>query len=332
MTIDIGRRRFISALSGATVAWPLAARAQQPTMPVVGILDPGSLESSARKMAGFLNGLNAAGYIDGKNVAIEYHFLEGHYDRVAEVLAELIHKSVAVIAIPGFQVAALAAKAATATIPIVFGVAEDPVQLGLVASLARPGGNATGVNSFAQEIGAKRLRLFHELVPTARRMAVLVNPNNTSATETTLRDVQDAAPTLGLQTRTLTASTIAEINAAFAALTQERPDALFVAPDGFLNSRGVQFAILAARERIPACYTTREIVAVGGLMSYGTAIAEVFRKVGLYTGTILKGDKPAELPVLQEIKFEFVINVQTARALNIEMPPAVLSIADEVIE
>jgi putative ABC transport system substrate-binding protein len=326
------RRREFITLIGGSLAWPLAARAQQPTMPVIGLLDPGSVESSARKIAGFLKGLNSTGYIDGKNVTIDYHLLEGHYDRVAEVLADLVHKSAAVIAIPGFQVAALAAKAETATIPVVFGVAEDPVKLGLVANLALPGGNATGVNSFVQEIGAKRLRLIHELVPTARRVAVLVNPSNASATEATLRDVQDAAPVLGLQITTLSATTIAEINAAFAALAQNRPDVLFVAPDGFLNSRAVQFAILAARERIPAAYTNREAVSAGGLMSYGTDLAEVFRKVGVYTGRILQGDKAADLPVLQETKFEFVINIQTARALNIEVPPAVLSIADEVIE
>ena len=326
------RREFITLLGGAASAWPSAARTQQAAIPVIGLLDPGSVDSSARKLAGFVKGLNSAGYIDGKNVAIEYHLLEGQYDRVPEVLADLVHKSVAAIVIPGFQVAALVAKAATATIPIVFGVAEDPVKLGLVANLARPGGNATGVNSFAQEIGAKRLRLLHELVPTAHRVAVLVNPNNASATETTLRDVQDAAPVLGLQVMILNATTIAEINSAFAALARDRPDALFVAPDGFLNSRAVQFAILSARERIPASYSNRETVAVGGLMSYGTDLAEVFSKVGVYTGRILKGEKPTELPVLQETKFEFVINVQTARALNIEVPPSVLSIADEVIE
>ena len=242
------RREFITLLGGAASAWPSAARTQQAAIPVIGLLDPGSVDSSARKLAGFVKGLNSAGYIDGKNVAIEYHLLEGQYDRVPEVLADLVHKSVAAIVIPGFQVAALVAKAATATIPIVFGVAEDPVKLGLVANLARPGGNATGVNSFAQEIGAKRLRLLHELVPTAHRVAVLVNPNNASATETTLRDVQDAAPVLGLQVMILNTTTIAEIKAAFAALARDRPDALFVAPDGFLNSRAVQFAILSARD------------------------------------------------------------------------------------
>jgi putative ABC transport system substrate-binding protein len=325
------RREFVTLLGGATLASPLAARAQA-TMPVIGLLDPGSSETSARKLAGFLKGLNSTGYIDGKNVSIDYHWLEGHYDRASAVLADLVNKPAAVIAIPGFQVAALAAKAATSTIPIVFGVAEDPVKLGLVANLARPGGNMTGVNSFVQEIGTKRLRLLHELVPKAIRVAVLVNPGNASATETTLHDMQDATPLIGVQTQTLRASTIGEINAAFAVLAQDRPDALFVAPDGFLNSRGVQLAILAARERIPASYTNRETVAVGGLMSYGTDLAEVFREVGVYAGRILKGEKPAELPVLQETKFEFVINLQTARALNIDVPSAVLSIADEVIE
>ena len=301
-------------------------------MPVIGFLDPGSSETSARKLAGFLKGLNSTGYIDGKNVSIDYHWLEGRYDRVPGVLADLVRKRVAVIAIPGFQVAALAAKAATTTIPIVFGAAEDPVELGLVANLAHPGGNTTGTNSFVQEIGAKRLRLLHELVPKAVRVAVLVNPSNASATEITLHDMQVAAPLIGVQTQTLRASTIGEINAAFAVLARDRPDALFVAPDGFLNSRGVQLAILAARERIPSSYTNRETVAAGGLMSYGTDLAEVFREVGVYAGRILKGEMPADLPVLQETKFEFVINLQTARAIGIEVPPAVLSVADEVIE
>jgi putative tryptophan/tyrosine transport system substrate-binding protein len=326
------RREFIRLLGGAVMASPSLARAQQPAMPVIGFLDPGSSESSARKLAGFLKGLNSTGYIDGKNVAIDYHWLEGRYDRAREVLADLIRTQVAVLAIPGFQVAALAAKAATATVPVVFGAAEDPVKLGLVANLARPSGNMTGVNSFVQEIGAKRLRLLRELVPRANRIAVLVNPGNESSAETTLRDVQDAASVIGLHIQTLRASTIGEINAAFATLAQDRPDALFVAPDGFLTSRGVQLAILAARERIPASYNNRETVAVGGLMSYGTDLAEVFRQVGVYTGRILKGEKPSELPVMQETRFEFVINVQTARALSIDVPPAVLSIADEVIE
>ena len=228
--------------------------------------------------------------------------------------------------------AALAAKAATAAIPIVFGVGDDPVKLGLVASLARPGGNATGINSFVQEVVAKRLRLLHELVPKAVRMAVLVNPANASSAESVLREVQQAAPTIGLQIQILSASTIGEIDAAFAALVRERSDALFVAGDAFFFDRRVQFAILTARDRIPTAYSVRELVAAGGLMSYGPDLAEMFRQVGVYTGSILKGAKPADLPVLQSTKFEFVINLQTARALGIDVPPGVLAIADEVIE
>ena len=225
-----------------------------------------------------------------------------------------------------------AAKAATATIPIVFGVAGDPVQLGLVDSLARPGGNATGVNFLAEEVAAKRLRLLHELVPKAARVAVLVNPANAAATENTLRDLHEAAPIIGLQIQVLKATTIGEIDGAFALLARERPDALFVGPDGFFSSRRVQFAILAARERIPAAYTQRGYVAAGGLMSYGTDQLDMSRQVGVYSGRILKGAKPTDLPVQQSTKFEFVINVQTVRALGIEVPPSVLSIADEVIE
>jgi putative ABC transport system substrate-binding protein len=239
---------------------------------------------------------------------------------------------VAVIATPGSGQVALAAKAATMTIPIVFGVGEDPVRLGLVASLARPGGNATGINFFLSEVVAKRLRLLHDLVPKAVRVAVLVNPANTSATKSTLRDVQEAAPTIGLQIQIVNATTIGEIDAAFATLARERPDALFVAPDAFFNSRRVQFATLTARDKIPATYPNRDFVAAGGLMSYGTDRADAYHQVGVYIGRILKGAKPADLPVLQMSKFEFVINLQTARALGIEVPPAVLSIADEVIE
>jgi putative ABC transport system substrate-binding protein len=228
--------------------------------------------------------------------------------------------------------AALAVKAATTTIPIVFGVGEDPVQLGLVASFARPGGNATGINFFSREVGAKRLRLLHDLVPKAVRVAVLLNPGNASSAETTLRDMQEAAPTIGLQIRILNAAKIGEIDAAFAALARERPDALFVAPDGFFGSRGVQFATLTAVHRIPAAYSNRGTVAVGGLMSYGTDLTETFHQVGVYTGRILKGAKAADLPVMQSTKFELVINLQTARALGIEVPSGLLASADEVIE
>jgi putative ABC transport system substrate-binding protein len=326
------RRAFITLLGGAAVAWPLAARGQQPALPVVVFLHPGASEVGARDVAAFRRGLQESGYVEGQNVTIEYQWLEGQYDRLPAVMGDLVRRPVAVIAIPGSGPATRAAKAATATIPIVFGVAGDPVQLGLVDSLARPGGNATGVNFLAEEVAAKRLRLLHELVPKAARVAVLVNPANAAATENTLRDLHEAAPIIGLQIQVLKATTIGEIDGAFAMLARERPDALFVGPDGFFSSRRVQFAILAARERIPAAYTQRGYVAAGGLMSYGTDQLDMSRQVGVYSGRILKGAKPADLPVQQSTKFEFVINIQTARALGIEVPPSVLSIADEVIE
>jgi putative tryptophan/tyrosine transport system substrate-binding protein len=325
------RRQFITLLGGAAVAWPLTGRAQQPALPVVAFIREGSADASARFAAAFRKGLNETGYVEGQNVTVGYHWLEGQYDRLPALMADLVRQQVAVIATIG-NVTSLAAKAATATIPIVFGVGDDPVKLGLVASLARPGGNATGINFFVQEVVAKRLRLLHELVPKAVRVAVLVNPRNASAAESTLRGVQEAAPAIGLQTQILNASTIGEIDAAFATLARERPDALFVAGDAFFLDRRVQFATLTARDRIPAAYSVREPVAAGGLMSYGTDIADVFRQVGVYTGSILKGAKPADLPVLQSTKFEFVINLQTARALGIEVPPGVISVADEVIE
>jgi putative ABC transport system substrate-binding protein len=332
MAIGIGRRQFISVLGGAAVAWPLAASAQQPALPVVGVVNLGAAAANAPYTAAFRKGLNETGSIEGQDVTVEYHWLEGQYDRLPALAADLVRRRVAVIAIPGNAPASLAAKAATATIPIVFGVPEDPVQLGLVASLARPGGNATGINFFVQEVAAKRLRLLRDLVPKAVRIAVLVNPANASSTGPTLRDLQDAAPSIGLQIQILNASTIGEIDAAFATIASERPDALFVAADGFFSSRSVQFATLTARDRIPAAYPDSRFVEAGGLMSYGTDLAEMFRQVGVYTGRILKGAKPADLPVLQSTKFEFVINLQTARALGIEVPPTVLSIADEVIE
>ena len=331
MAIGIGRRAFTAGL-GAAAAWPLTAHAQQPVLPVVGFIRNGSADANARNVAAFRKGLNETGYVEGQNVTVEYHWLEGQYDRLPALMADLVRRQVAVIATPGSTPAALAAKAATATIPIVFGVGEDPVQLGLVASLARPGGNATGINFFVAEVVAKRLRLLHDLVPKAVRIAVLVNPANATLTEPTLREVQEAAPTIGLQIQILNATTIGEIDAAFATLARERPDALFVAPDAFFTSRRVQFATLTARDRIPATYSQRDLVDSGGLMSYGTDLADAFRQVGVYTGKILKGAKPADLPVLQSTKFEFVINLQTARALGIEVPSGVLAIADEVIE
>jgi putative ABC transport system substrate-binding protein len=325
------RRDFITLLGGAA-AWPVAARAQQPAMPVVEFLDPGSADSSARYVAAFRKGLSENSYVEGQNVTVEYRYLEGQYDRLPGLMADLVRRRVAVIATSGGIVLALAAKAATATIPIVFGVGQDPVKLGLAASLARPGGNATGINFLTAEVDAKRLGLLHELVPKAVRVAVLVNPANTSLAETLLRDVKEAAPTIGVQIRSLNAATISEIDAAFATLARERPDALFVAPDGFFTSRRGQLVTLTAINKIPAVYGQRDYVAAGGLMSYGTRIADMYRQVGVYTGSILKGAKPADLPVVQSTKFELVINLQTARALGIEVPPGLLAIADEVIE
>jgi putative ABC transport system substrate-binding protein len=324
------RREFFGVLCGAA-AWPLAARAQQPAMPVIGVLNAASPDGSADRLRAFRQGLKDTGYIEGQNVTVEYHWLQGQYDRLPALMAELVRRRVAVIAMPAFTAAAPAAKAATTTIPIVFGVAEDPVKLGLVASLARPGGNATGINFLASEVVAKRLGLLHDLVPKAVRVAVLINPANATTAETTLRDMPEAARVLGLQITVLNAGTSREIEAAFATLVRDRADALFVAPDGFFSSRRVQFATLAAHHRVPAAYFLREFVEVGGLMSYGIDILDVFRHVGAYTGQILKGAKPADLPVLQSTKFEFVINLQTARALGLELPPTLLAAA-EVIE
>jgi putative ABC transport system substrate-binding protein len=326
------RRQFIALLGSAAAAGPLAARAQQSTLPVVAFVREGSADGSARFAATFRKGLNETGYVEGQNVTVEYHWLEGgQYDRLPALMADLVRRQVAVIATLG-NVPALAAKAATATIPIVFSVADDPARLGLVTSLARPAGNATGFNILVQEVTAKRLRLLHDLVPKAVRIAVLINPANASSTESTVREVQKAAPTMELQIQFLNASTIGEIDAAFVTLARERSDALFVAGDAFFTSRSGQFAILTARDRIPAAYPIREFVAAGGLMSYGTDFVDMFRQAGVYTGSILKGAKPADLPVLQSTKFEFVINLQTARALGIEVPPGVISVADEVIE
>jgi ABC-type uncharacterized transport system substrate-binding protein len=326
------RRREFIVLLGTTAAWPLAARAQQSSLPVVAFVSSRSADASVRVAGAFRKGLNETGYVEGQNVTVEYHWLEGQYDRLPTVFADLVHRQVAVIAIPGSTPATLAAKAATAKIPIIFGVAEDPVRLGLVANLARPGGNATGVNFFVGELIAKRLRLLHDMLPRAIRIAVLVNPSNVSNTETTLRIVREAARAIGLQTEIVNATTISEIDAVFANFARERPDALFVAPDGFLVSRAVQFAMLSARDKIPAAYPERDMATVGGLMSYGTDVADMYRQVGVYSGSILKGSKPADMPVLQSTKFEFVINLQTARALGIEVPSGLLSIADEVIE
>jgi len=330
MTVTIGRRELLVAL-GAAAVWPRAARAQQPATPVVGLVNARSPEASERQVAAFRKGLNEAGCVEGQNMTVEYHWLNGQYDRLPSLMADLVRR-VAVIATPGATLPALAAKAATATVPIVFGVAEDPVGLGLVASFARPGGNATGINIFLNELVAKRLGLLHELVPKAVRVAVLVNPANAPSAEATLRDLPEAARAIGLQTQVLNASTSREIEAAFATLVRERADALFVAPDAFFISRRVQFVTLAARYGIPTAHNAREEVEAGGLMSYGTDNLDMWRHVGGYTGQILKGAKPADLPVLQSTKFEFVINLQTARALGLEVPPQLLASVDEVIE
>jgi putative ABC transport system substrate-binding protein len=324
------RREFITLLGGAAATWPLAAHAQQPALPVVGFVNMGSDRAST--MAAFRNGLGEAGFVEGRNVTIEYHFLEGQFDRLPTLMADLVRRRVAVIATSASATAALAAKAATATIPIVFAAGDDPVKLGLVASLTRPSGNATGINFFSEEVIAKRLGLLHELAPKAVRVAVLVNPANVTTAEAILRNVQEAAHHIGLQIQVLNASTSREIDAAFATLASERLDALFVAPDSFFTGRRAQFVTLAARDRIPVAYGAREIVLAGGLVSYGTDFADTLRQVGAYTGRILKGVKPADLPVVQSTKFEFVINLQTARALGIEVPPGLLAIADEVIE
>jgi putative ABC transport system substrate-binding protein len=326
----VNRREFIAMIGGAAAAWPLAARAQQ--TPVIGFVSARTPEASVRATGAFRKGLNEAGYVEGQNVTVEYHWLAGQYDRLPVLMADLVRRRVDAIATPGSNPASLAAKAATATIPIVFSVGEDPVKLGLVRSLARPGGNATGINFFSQELVSKRLGLLHELVPKATRVAVLVNPANGPSAETTLRAVPEAARAIGLQVQVLNASTSRDIETAFATLGRDRADALFIAPDGLFTTRRGQLATLAARDRIPTSCSNREMAEAGLLMSYGTDTLDAFRQAGVYTGQILKGAKPADLPVLQSTKFEFVINLQTARALGIEVPNAIQLLADEVIE
>jgi putative ABC transport system substrate-binding protein len=327
------RRDFINLIAGSAAAWPLVARAQQqPLVPVVGLVNPRSPDTSARHSAAFRNGLGESGYVEGQNIMVEYHWLNGRYDHLPLVIGDLVRRRVAVIATPGSTPAALKAEAETTTIPIVFGIAADPVTLGLVGSLARPGGNATGISILTTEVSAKRLGLFHELVPKAARVAVLVNPANAPVAEGTLWGLPDAARAIGLQIQILNASSSREIEAAFDNLMRDRGDILFVAPDAFFISQRAQFAALALRYRIPTAFTTREEVEAGGLMSYGTDNVDMWRQVGVYTGQILKGAKPADLPVLQSTKIELVINLQTARALGLDVPPSLLARADEVIE
>ena len=319
-------------LLGGAAAWPLAAHAQQSAMPVVGVLSPQSLTSAAQSLDAFRRGLAEAGYVDGQNVTIDYRLTEGRYDRLAEQAADLVRRQVSVIATPGNLASALTVKAATQTIPIVFGVNDDPVKLGLVASLARPGGNATGINFFAAEVAAKRLALLRELVPNSARLAVLVNPANASAAASTLKHIEPAARALGMQFQSYNAGTSREVDAAFATLVREGSDALFVAPEGFFTMRRVQLVHLATRHVIPTAYSNRQFVEVGGLISYGTSLVDMYRQVGVYTGRVLKGAKPADLPVVQASKFELVINAQTARLFGLTVPDKLLVAADEVIE
>ena len=323
-------RKFISLLGGAA-AWPLAARGQQSAVPVIGFLNITSPDGYAERLRGFRQGLKDTGHVEGENVAIEYRWAEDQPDRPS-LATELVRRQVAVIATLGTTNSALAAKAATTTIPIVFAVGEDPVRLGLVVSLARPAGNLTGINFFNSELTAKRLELLHELVPTATRVAVLINPTEAANAETTVRDVQSAAHAIGLQIQVHNASTSREIEAVFATFGHARPDALFVVGDALFNSRRVQLVHLATRYGIPATFGSRVYPEVGGLMSYGTNIMDAFRQAGVYTGRILKGAKPAELPVVQSTKFELIINHPAARMLGITVPPSLLSVADEVIE
>jgi putative ABC transport system substrate-binding protein len=324
------RREFITLVGGAA-AWPLAARAQQPAMPVIGFIYSASPDPVAHRLRAFRQGLKETGYVEGENIVIEYRWAESRIDRLPEMVVDLIRRQVTVLAAMS-GVAAVAAKAANTTIPIVFVAGEDPVRLGLVASLARPGGNLTGINFMSGELAAKRLELLRELVPAATRVAVLVNPADEMTTKSTLRDVETAARTIGLQIQVLNASTSGEIDAAFATLVRERPDALFVGSDAFFNNRRVQLVHLASRHAVPATYAGRDFAVAGGLISYGADITDAYREVGVYAGRILKGAKPADLPVVQSSKFELVINAPTARMLGLTVPPTLLARADEVIE
>jgi len=326
------RRHFIVGLGLGAAIGPIGAQAQQSAIPVIGFLDPRSPDALGERLRGFRQGLKEAGYVEGENVTILYQWGENQFDRVPDMAADLIRRPVTVLVASGGPAVALKVKAATTSIPIVFLAAEDPVRLGLVTSVARPGGNLTGINFFSSELVAKRLELLRELVPKAARVAVLVNPTNSQNTESTLRDIEPAARAMGLQILVLKARSSREIDAAFASVAQDRPDALFVGGDSFLDSRRVQLAHLATHHRIPAAYSGREHAEAGGLMSYGSDITDAYRQVGIYAGRILKGAKPADLPVMQANKFEFVINAQTARILGLAIPLSLLTAADQVIE
>jgi len=324
------RREFITLLGGAAAALPVGAWAQQAAMPVVGFLNNSSPDATTDRLRAFRQGLKDTGYVEGENVAVEYRWAENQIDRLPALAADLARRRVAVLATFG-NATAQAAKPVATMVPVVFGVGQDPVRLGLVASLARPGGNMTGINFLSNELTAKRLELLRVLVPGAVKVAVLVDPT-VPPTEAALREVEEAAGAMGLRIQILNASNSDEINAAFATLERERPDALFVAPGFLFTSRRVQLAQLATFHKVPAAHQSREVVEVGGLMSYGASILDAYRQVGVYVGRILKGAKPADLPVVQSTKFELVINAQTARMLSLTVPEKLLVAADEVIE
>ena len=326
------RREFIALLGGAAVPWPLAARAQQPAMPVIGFLHAGLPESFVHLVTAFRKGLSESGYVEGQNVTIEYRWAQNENGRLPELAADLVRRRVAVIVTPASTAATLAAKAATTTIPIVFETGADPVKIGLVASLNRPGGNATGVSDIGVELGAKRLGLLNELLPEAVRFAALVNPNNPFITEPFVAEMRAAASAIGRQVEVVATSTKSDIDAAFATLVKERADAFLISPDALFVSRRVQLVTLATRHVLPALYHRREFAETGGLMSYGSNLADQFRQTGVYTGRILKGEKPAEMPVQLPTKFELVINLQTAKTFGITIPTTLLARADEVIE
>jgi putative tryptophan/tyrosine transport system substrate-binding protein len=327
------RREFITLLGGAAAGWPLGAHAQQPAkLPTIGVLHPSSLGALAERLGGFRQGLKDIGYVEGENVAIEYRYADNQLDRLPGLAADLVRRQVAVIAAMGGPISAFAASAATTALPIVFVVGDDPVRLGLVDSLARPGRNLTGINFFIVELAAKRLELLRELVPKADRVAVLVDPTNATTAESTLKDIEGAARAVGLQTQVFNVTTSREIDAAFATLMREPIDMLFVPAGAFFADRRVQLVLLATRHAIPAIYPFRGFAEAGGLMSYGASLTDAYRQLGVYAGRILKGAKPAELPVAQSTKFELVINAQAARVLGITVPPSLLATADEVIE
>ena len=322
------RREFITLLSGASVAWPLTASAQQPTIPLIGFLHSASPAAFAAPLAAFRKGLSEAGYVEGQNVAIEYRWAEGQNDRLPALAAELVRRRVTAIVTPGSTAATLAAKAATETIPIVFVIGADPVKIGLVASLNRPGGNATGINDFGVGIGTKRLGLLHELLPGATRFGVLVNPDNPIITDSFVTELQAAASAIGRQIEVVTASTNADIDRAFATLVKKQADAFLISPESLFVARRVQLITLAVRHTLPALYHRRELAEAGGLMSYGSDLQDQYRQTAVYVGRILKGEKPAEMPVQLPTKFEFVINLQTAKTIGLEVPPTLLARAD----